>query len=214
MKKFVLHIILFFFGTQLLFGQTNVDTVVNLLEAHIYKTMPYRLLKPINFNSNGKFPIIISLHGAGGRGSDNVKQIKDSKWINCMAKEEIRKDYPCYLFVPQSNELGNEDHPSKYKEIIRQLPSVDTKRIYILGHSMGGHGTYKFIQLDPHYFAAAAPSAGSGLPETEYFIDVTVIKHIPIWVFHGDADKRCPYEKDQKVFAAMQKIGGNMKFTT
>ncbi len=33
-------------------------------------------------------------------------------------------------------------------------------------------------------------------------------------MFHSDAEKRCPYEKDQKIFAAMQKSGGNMKFAT
>lgn len=88
------------------------------------------------------------------------------------------------------------------------------KRIYVLGHSMGGHGSYRFIQFDPTFFAAAAPSAGSGLPETEDFIDVNKIKNIPIWAFHGDKDTKCPYEKDVKVFEQMTKVHGNMKFTT
>jgi predicted peptidase len=180
LKKFVLHIIAFFCCTQLLFGHTNVDTVVSLIEAHTYKTMPYRLLKPVNLNSNNKFPVIISLHGAGGRGIDNKKKIKDSKWIHYMAQENIRQDYPSYLLVPKSNELWNKDHLNKFKEIISQLSSVDTNRIYILGHSMGGHGTYRLIQIDPDYFAASAPSAGSGLPGTEDFNDVSVIKNIPI----------------------------------
>ena len=43
--------------------------------------------------------------------------------------------------------------------------------------------------------------------------DVTSIKNIPIWAFHGDKDKICPIARDQKVFAKMQQIGGNMKFT-
>ena len=41
---------------------------------------------------------------------------------------------------------------------------------------MGGHGTHIFIQLDPNYFAAAAPSAGSGLRRTEKFIEPAKIK--------------------------------------
>src|SRR5210317_750709 len=79
---------------------------------------------------------------------------------------------------------------------------------------MGGHGTYIFIQLDPSYFAAAAPSAGSGLKRTEDFIDASKIKDLPIWAFHGDKDGVCPIEKDRKVFEEMKKIGGNMKLTT
>jgi predicted peptidase len=78
---------------------------------------------------------------------------------------------------------------------------------------MGGHGTYILIQIDPGYFAAAAPSAGSGLPETEEFIDAAVIVDIPIWAFHGDQDNVCPIERDHKLFAEMEKLGGNMKMT-
>jgi len=116
--------------------------------------------------------------------------------------------------APQANELWNEVHLSNIKAIIKDLPSVDTERIYILGHSMGGHGTYIITQIDPNYFAAAAPSAGSGLKDTEEFIDVSKIKDIPFWAFHGDNDNVCPIDKDLKVFAEMKKIGGNMKFTT
>jgi predicted peptidase len=87
-------------------------------------------------------------------------------------------------------------------------------RIYIMGHSMGGHGTYIFIQLDPTYFAAAAPSAGSGLKSIEDFIDPATIKDLPIWAFHGDQDGVCPIAKDQAVFAEMKNLNGNMKLTT
>jgi len=79
---------------------------------------------------------------------------------------------------------------------------------------MGGHGTYIFIQLDPDYFAAAAPSAGSGLRRTEDFIDPAKIKDVPIWAFHGDKDGVCPIAKDREVFEEMKRLSGNMKLTT
>lgn len=199
---------------QTLKAQENQDSISNLFEAINFKELPYRLLKPINFTKEKIYPVIVSLHGAGGKGFDNIKQIKDSKWVSYLAKKEVRLDYPAYIIAPQTTELWNETDLSKIKEIINNLPSADARRIYVMGHSMGGRGTYQFIQFDPHYFAAAAPSAGSGLPETEDFIDVPKIKDIPIWAFHGDLDPKCPYEKDVKVFEAMQKIGGNMKFTT
>jgi poly(3-hydroxybutyrate) depolymerase len=58
-------------------------------------------------------------------------------------------------------------------------------------HGGGGRGTDNLIQTDPDYFAAAAPSAGTGLPETEDFIDASLMKDVPIWSFHGDADITC-----------------------
>ena len=176
------------------------------------KEIPYRLMKPANFNPEKKYPVILSLHGAGGRGTNNKKQLKD--WNKQLADDKIRKEFPCYVLAPQSPSLWNKDQLPIIQKIIEKLPSVDMSRIYILGHSMGGHGTFILIQLAPGYFAAAAPSAGAGLKRTEKFINTELIKDIPIWTFHGDKDKTCPYDKIQKVFNEVKGLGGNMKLTT
>jgi len=213
MKKVILLFLFVLFGiANVVYGQAIEDWVVKLHKAHNHNGMPYRLMGPLNFNPDKSYPVIVSLHGGGGRGTDNLKQLRN--WNTILAEEQNRKDYPSYVLVPQANELWNGEHLSNIKAIIKDLPSVDMDRIYILGHSMGGHGTYIIIQIDPDYFAAAVPSAGSGLTDTEEFIDVSKIKDIPIWAFHGDNDKVCPIEKDLKVFAEMKRIGGNMKFTT
>ena len=185
---------------------------IKLYEPDTHNKMPYRLMKPLSFDESKRYPVIVSLHGAGGRGTDNRKQLKD--WNKLLADKQRRTDYPCYVLAPQSDGLWNKTHLENIKSIIKALPSVDMDRIYILGHSMGGHGTYILIQVDPGYFAAAAPSAGSGLKRTEEFITASVIKDIPIWAFHGDQDRVCPFERDQKLFDEMKKLGGNMKLTT
>ncbi len=183
-----------------------------LYQPHANDKMPYRLMKPLGFEASKSYPLIISLHGAGGRGSDNNKQLKD--WNKLLAEKRTRGDYPCYVLAPQSDRLWDETHFKEIKKVIAAMPSVDMKRIYILGHSMGGHGTYIMIQIEPGYFAAAAPSAGSGLRRTEPFITAAVIKDVPIWAFHGDNDKVCPIERDQTLFDEMKELGGNMKLTT
>ena len=70
------------------------------------------------------------------------------------------------------------DHYNMYSYVTEELAELidaqfpsDPRRQGIFGHSMGGHGTYIFIQLAPEYFAAAAPSAGTGLRRTQPFID-------------------------------------------
>src|SRR5262249_35446216 len=40
------------------------------------RTMPYRLLVPENYQANKRYPLVLFLHGGGGRGVDNVKQIQ------------------------------------------------------------------------------------------------------------------------------------------
>lgn len=174
--------------------------------------IPYRLMTPYGFDERESYPVIVSLHGGGGRGTDNQKQLK--VWNQQLADEQRRKDFPCYVVAPQSTELWNENHLNKIKAIIADLPSADSKRIYVMGHSMGGHGINILLQVDPHYFAAAAPSAGTGRTDDNDFIEAKIIKDIPVWAFHGDKDTVCPYGPQQKLFAEMQALGGNMKLST
>lgn len=185
---------------------------VDLYKGHVVDKLPYRLMKPTGFDAAKRYPVIVSLHGAGGKGTDNRKQLK--QWNQQLAGEQIRKDYPCYVLAPQSTELWDESHLRKIQAIIAKLPSVDRDRIYMMGHSMGGHGTNILVQIEPDYFAAIAPSAGTGLKRTEKFIDPAKMKDIPIWAFHGDQDDVCPYDRNVDLFNALKELGGNMKLTT
>ncbi len=184
----------------------------SLYQSAEFDGLPIRAMSPIKIEPGKKYPLILSLHGAGGTGTKNNKQLKD--WNKQLAAPQRRKAFPCYVIAPQARGLWNGEHLKKIQSYIKTLPSVDMDRIYIMGHSMGGHGTYIFIQLAPDYFAAAAPSAGSGLRRTEEFINASQIKDIPIWAFHGDKDKVCPIEKDREVFTEIKKLGGMMKLTT
>jgi predicted peptidase len=180
-------------------------------EPQVFKEMPCRVMKPLGFDSMNRYPVIVSLHGSGGKGTNNDKQLKD--WNRQLAEAQRRKDFPCYVVAPQAAGSWTAEHLKKVQALIKGLPSVDMDRIYIMGHSMGGHGTYIFIQLDPGYFAAAAPSAGSGRRTSEKFIDPAKIKDLPIWGFNGEKDGVCPAERHREVLADMKKLGGNMKLT-
>jgi predicted peptidase len=87
--------------------------------------------------------------------------------------------------------------------------SVDTNRVYVLGHSMGGFGTWNAIWAEPRRFAAAIPSAG-GLPPWQ---DYANFKDVPTWAFHGSADPTVPVEYTREIFARMKQLEGNLKFT-
>lgn len=202
-----------FFATLLLTTTSAIaaEHLDSLYVPQVFQDLPVRVMKPIDFDAKKSYPVILSLHGGGGKGTDNKKQLKD--WNRQLAETQRRKEFPCYVVAPQAPSLWSADEFAIIKALIETLPSVDKDRIYVLGHSMGGHGTYIYIQLDPTYFAAAAPSAGSGLKRSEDFIDSTKIKDIPIWAFHGDKDGVCPIEKQLKEFEELKELGGNMKLT-
>ena len=71
-----------------------------LYEPQVVEGMPCRVMKPLRFDSKKGYPVIVSLHGAGGKGTNNNKQLKD--WNRQLAEEQRRKDFPCYVVAPQA----------------------------------------------------------------------------------------------------------------
>ena len=43
---------------------------------------------------------------------------------------------------------------------VKKLPVVDPDRVYVIGYSMGGFGTWHFLKEEPRLFAAGIPIAG------------------------------------------------------
>ena len=207
-------------------------------------------MKPIDFDAAETYPLILSLHGAGGRGTDNIKNLRN--WNEYMADESLRRRHPCFVLAPQSDVSWNDPtspHGGKpdlseqavaswsevwrsridrYRERLSAEPTgnlhlvldlidnqlakqfkIDPNRIYCLGHSMGGFGTFTAIYQHPDRFAAAIPTAGGFLP----WRDPSRIKDVPIWTFHGSADTVVPTDFTREIFAKMKQLGGNMKYT-
>lgn len=187
------------------------------------KTLPYRLLVPEKVEEGKKYPLVIFLHGAGERGTDNEKQLV---WgISEFIKPEHRKAYPCYLIAPQcpaaqkwgdwsvNAPLAKEPtEPTRLvlellDTMIKELP-IDTKRIYLTGLSMGGFGTWDLISRHPEKFAAAVPICGGGDPK-----QADKLVKMPIWVFHGAKDTAVKVERSRDMVEAIKKAGGNPKYT-
>ena len=75
--------------------------------------------------------------------------------------------------------------------------AIDADRIYVMGLSMGGYGTWDMIQRHPEMFAAAVPICGGG--------DVTKaerIARLPVWAFHGDKDTVVPTSRSRDMIEA------------
>lgn len=188
--------------------------------------LPYRLLKPAKYDPNQKYPLVVFLHGAGERGTDNKVQLVHG--MADFASPANREKYPAFVIAPQCPtgerwvevdwSADKHDMPEKpaspmrlTHELMASLEkefSIDADRIYITGLSMGGYGTWDAIQRHPQRFAAAAPICGGGDPK---FADK--IKNIPIWAFHGDKDAAVKVERSRDMIAAIKAAGGSPKYT-
>src|SRR5215471_8226632 len=85
-------------------GEDNVDGFV----AKVYRTrtgtMPYRLFVPPGYDKSIKYPLVLWLHGAGGIGKDNRKQIQHDQvpGTHLWTKRENQTRHPAFVVVPQS----------------------------------------------------------------------------------------------------------------
>jgi len=209
------------FGTSAVARAQSVP--IDKFEALQHGELLYRLLTPPDTKPGEKHPLLIFLHGAGERGNDNKAQLKWGAEFMLAAAEK----YGCYVVVPQCPrdkkwaevDWSKMEHrmPKEPSESMRLLMEVvadmqeklpiDNDRLYIMGLSMGGYGTWDAIQRYPDMFAAAVPICGGG-DET----GAACIK-TPVWVFHGDKDTAVPVERSRKMVAAIKAAGGNPKYT-
>lgn len=153
-----------------------------------------------------KFPLILFLHGAGERG-DNLELVK----VHGPPKLAETKDLPAIVVSPQcpSGQRWDVKALGNLLDHVEKELRVDSKRIYVTGLSMGGRGTWDLIAAQPKRFAAAAPICGVGDPAT-----AKAIRHLPIWTFHGTADRAVPYSATEAMVAALKEAGSNVKFTS
>jgi poly(3-hydroxybutyrate) depolymerase len=58
----------------------------------------YRLFTPKDYDASKKYPLILFLHGAGERGSDNTAQVRDALHFT---RPDIQNQHPCFVVAPQ-----------------------------------------------------------------------------------------------------------------
>ena len=168
-------------------------------------TLPYRILLPDNYDPQNKYPLVIFLHGSGERGNDNEKQLVHGAEL--FLRDSIRKKYPAIVVFPQcsansywsnvnivSDEVSGKrtfqyltnSKPTVAMNLLLNLVSdlkrkysIQNKKIYISGLSMGGMGAFEIVRRKPNLFAAAMPICGGANPATAKNLLKT-----KWWIFH------------------------------
>jgi DNA-binding beta-propeller fold protein YncE/predicted esterase len=187
-----------------------------IIQQEIYdpSTLNYLLFLPRDTSAveNGKFPLIVTLHGIGERGSDLWK-VKGEGLPKIL---DGKNDFPFIVVSPQCPSTAewyyNDGIQQKLDKMIDSVIArypVDTTRIYLTGLSMGGIGTLDLAIRYPKRFAALIPIAF----RIEDGWNLCAIKDIPVWAFHGEKDDIIPISKAQAVINALVVCGGNPLFT-
>ena len=174
-------------------------------------TLKYQLFKPLDFDQDKKYPMVVCLPYSGG--------VEGAPPAKLLLTEANRKKYPSFLFVPfcpnGSGWGGIPNYPTmdtlvfeSIEAIQNENSAIDSDRVYVSGVSRGGYGSWNFISLRPDIFAAAIPVCGGGNPAL-----APNIVNVAVWAFHGEDDMGVPVSGSRDMIAAIKKSGGNPKYT-
>ena len=158
----------------------------------------------------GKKPLLIYLHGAGGHKRDIATHPSQ------FAKGYSLFKITCDVVHPQSQSMWS---PHALDKMIAHMLSnyeIDPKRVYIAGFSMGGAGTWYHV-FEGKYPVAAYMPMGSGASRTAKVHDkwdIEKCKGKRIWMIHGDKDKVVPYANAKESADLLTKINPQFIFTT
>jgi len=174
----------------------------------------YVVFVPHDYIGDKEYPLILFLHGAGERGDDGEKPVKQGIG-NAIKFKGGEKKFPFFVVFPQCSAKGtwkaggpDADRALAILDEVQVRYKIDPKRVYLTGLSLGGMGTWSLAAAHPERWAAIVPICGGGDAKT-----AEKIKNIPCWIFHGDADKAVNVEKSREMKKALETAGGKPHYT-
>ena len=160
--------------------------------------------------------MVLSLHGAGVEATGQARSYAAKDWAVVVAPTNRRP------FGFDWEAWGRLDAIEVLDDAMAQ--NVDVERVYLTGHSMGGHGTWQLGVHFPGRFAVVAPSAGwrsfatyrgdpplagalaraNAASDTERY--AANLAQRAVYVIHGSADDNVPVEESRAMVALLDGV--------
>jgi hypothetical protein len=174
-------------------------------KAYFYDEKAKRGLYMVSAAAKKPCGLLLALHG-GGEGQGDAGSAfgtwsgATSNGMTVIAPEVMSKVSSAW------NEEAEELFVLDLIEAAKRTFPVDTNRVYVAGHSMGGDGSWMIGGRNADVFAAASPLAGSVMPymrgtaknrrdtARDDYLGLMEgvlpnLLHLPYWIFHSADDK-------------------------
>jgi predicted peptidase len=183
---------------------------------------PYVLFVPHGYDKAKPTPVVLFLHGSGETKGDKSGKMPVEQGIGPYLKGRREKTFPALVIIPQAETRGWQADGESAKRAMLMLDevtkeyTVDPKRVYLTGLSMGGFGTWSLAAAHPDKWAAIVPVCGGlrwGKGESKLAETAEKIKDIPCWCWHGGADPVVKPELSREVIDALKAAGGKPRYT-
>jgi predicted peptidase len=197
------------------------------------KELPYRLYVPQSYDPVAGAPLVVALHGFGGNQDYFFRAVKAlpallekhgfifaapmglavDGWYG--APLSIPGNAPRSSGAPPPPPIRTPEEESKYRalsaadvmnvlDLVRKEYTIDPNRIYLMGHSMGGFGTWWLGQKHADTWAAIAPMSGV-LPDVDY--QLARLVRVPVQISIGGAETPAWVEASRQLAATMKARG-------
>ncbi|MGQ0627415.1 MAG: prolyl oligopeptidase family serine peptidase [Phycisphaerales bacterium] len=206
--------------------QTSVRTFISGIDGSVqyYAVVPPVAPHTTPIPPNGPPALIMSLHGASVEATSQADAHAPKPWAVTVCPTNRRP------FGFDWEDWGRNDAIEVLEHASTEW-RIDPTRVYLTGHSMGGHGTWNLGATHPGRFAALAPSAGwcsfwtySAGPRTEpatepgrilrdaangsdtALLTGNLLDH-GLFILHGDADDNVPVREAREMRDRLRQAG-------
>jgi len=179
---------------------------------------------PPDWSADREWPIILFLHGSQERGDDGLVQ---SSVGLARAVRRHPERFPAIVVMPQCKPGTDWKSTAMEAQAVAALDASmkefhgDPRRTYLTGFSMGGYGTWAIAAEYPNRFAAIAVVCG-GIEwptpvrisdEGPYAAIARKIAGIPVWVFHGNADRNVFVTESREMVKLLRELHADVRYT-
>ena len=149
----------------------EINKIVDLFRQEHFRDIDYNLFVPEDYDPAQSYPLVLFIHDAGVMGVSPLIALEQGIGATVWARPEEQAKHPCFILAPQHAKdlpITNDDYEATDDlETIKALCdemkkrfSIDPKRIYVTGQSMGFMSSLELMIRYPDYFAAGLVPAG------------------------------------------------------
>lgn len=183
----------------------------------------YAVRPPVPFDPTRRYALVLSLHGAGVEAKGQADAYSPKDWAYVVAPTNRRP------FGFDWEEWGHANGILALDDAMASLP-IDPTRVYLTGHSMGGHGAWHLAVMHPGRFATTGPSAGWGSfysytgarrptgpfgrarAHSDTLVYLSNLERRGAYVIHGERDDNVPVTEGRAMAAAAAQVTADVVY--
>lgn len=177
------------------------------METRTFETLEYLVNYPASYEEGKRYPVVLFLHGAGTRGEE-ISRLAGNEFMGMTQRYEEFSFITVAPHCKRGTWFDCFETLKRFTEFVAAADYTDPARLYLVGNSMGGYGTWQLAMSMPEIFAAILPICGGGM-----YWNAGRLVNVPVWAFHGELDPTVSVDESKRMVKSINKRGGAAKLT-